>query len=283
MKIKQDGQYLSFILDKQSEFYTTGYRILKKQEDKGLLSCEKLLFNGHIKLLYPINKLVSLDYDVFSWDIEQTKANVLTIISILNNLADNGFLQPETIYPELEYMYIDKQSGQIFLIALPVNMTIEHKEQREWFASIKKSLMSLIGLSKGRNDEALMELKNDVIRTASSLEELCKNVSRPEKAAKRLSLVLMGAARAFQLNIDKDEFVIGKLKDSVDGLIDFTPTISRRHCQVIRQNGSFFIKDLDSANHTYINGVMIPSGKPVPINAKDRVRLAELEFLVKFI
>lgn len=283
MRIKQDGQYLSFVLDKTSDFYMTGYRILRKQADKGLLYCEKIWLNGCIKLLYPISRLSPLSYDVFSWKKEQVLPNIQKIVSVLKDFAANGFLQPETIRPELDHMYIEKATGRIFLVALPLNMNVEPAQHREWFSSLKKSLISLIEFSEGRDDDKLIILKNEVIRSASSLEELCGVADRRDKAPRKLSLTLMSSSRFFCLTIEKDEFVIGKLKDSVDGLIDFTPTISRRHCQVTRRGDVFHIQDLNSANHTYVNGVMVPPGKLAPVKNGDHVRLAELDFSVKYI
>lgn len=298
MKIKQDGQYLSVILDNENQFYMTGYRILKKQEDKGLLPCGRILFNGNIKLLYPINKLTPLSYDISCWHGEQVLPNIISILSIFKMLSENGFLQPETILPELQYMYMDKSVGRIFLIALPVNKKTDPGESAQWLSALKKSLISLIEYSPGRDEPELIHLKNNIIREASSLAMLCNAVSLYGKDSQKrdpvqedgikenvsqslsMKLVLVGDSRSFSLDITKDEFVIGKLKNSVDGVIDFTPTISRRHCMIVKDNDKFYIRDLGSANHTYVNGVMIPPGQSISIKANDKIRMAELDFLV---
>ena len=53
-----------------------------------------------------------------------------------------------------------------------------------------------------------------------------------------------------------DEFYIGKQAGN-NYVIKDNPMISRRHVRIFKQDGSYWIEDLDSLNHTYINDSMI--------------------------
>ncbi len=47
-------------------------------------------------------------------------------------------------------------------------------------------------------------------------------------------------------------------------------TISRRHAHLVRQDGGWYIDDLNSANGTYVNGVKV--ARPMPIKQGDQIR-----------
>lgn len=295
MKRKQDGQYAAFMLDDISQFYMTGYKILRKQESRGLLPCFKEKYNGRLKLLYPIGGLTPLSYDAVSWKEKDVRENIGQMISIVHDLMENGFLQPEAVQPDLDFMFIDKTCSRIYLIVLPVNVAPEITAAQEWLAEFKRTLLSIIGFCGGTDDGTLAVLKNKVIRQAQSLEALCDGMNRmmarepsgkSEKtdARKNMRLVLVSPPGNFNLEVNKPEFTVGKLRGGVDGLIDFTPTVSRKHCQITHRDGRFYIQDLGSANYTYINNVMLsPMQSPVEIKEGDSVRLAELEFKVQFV
>ena len=68
IKTKHDNQYLSYILEDNSRFSPTIYRVLKKQKDRGFIPCSQILFNGHIKLLYPIGDYVPVSKAAENWN-----------------------------------------------------------------------------------------------------------------------------------------------------------------------------------------------------------------------
>ena len=62
------------------------------------------------------------------------------------------------------------------------------------------------------------------------------------------------------INITKPEFIIGKSKTKADYAIENNSAISREHCIVIQRDGVNYIKDNNSTNHTYVNGVELQPG-----------------------
>lgn len=297
MKIKQDGAYTSFVLDDNSDFYLTGYRILKKQENDGILPCWKVLLNGKIKLIYPIGERLLLTWAAKSWKSGEVQQYIGQVLSIICRLADTGFLSPEAVWPDVDHMYMDKSSGKVFLTVLPVIVKTDPQKHLDWLMALKKALLNLMEISPGKRDSQFRE-QTACIRRALSLNELIEgfNTSKASEdfsensgmedesfvESRRLCLVLQHSPRNFSIEITKDEFTIGKLKNSVDGWIDFTPTVSRLHCKITKRNGRFYIQDLGSANHTYVNGVMAVHMEPVEIKVNDNIRLAELDFKVQW-
>ena len=80
------------------------------------------------------------------------------------------------------------------------------------------------------------------------------------------------------INITKPEFVIGKSKTKADYTIENNSAISREHCTVIQRDGVNYIKDNNSTNHTYVNGVELQPGKETLLKHKTEVRMGDEEF-----
>lgn len=69
-----------------------------------------------------------------------------------------------------------------------------------------------------------------------------------------------------KIMINKPVFRIGKEKSYVDYFIGDNSAISRSHANIVSRDGSYFVVDTNSTNHTYVNGSMIGSNVEVPID-----------------
>ncbi len=80
--------------------------------------------------------------------------------------------------------------------------------------------------------------------------------------------------------IDKDVFHIGRDSGFVDFLIADNRAISAAHADIVRENGTYFLVDKNSSNHTYLNGTMLEPQKKYPLGDMDSVVVAneEIEF-----
>jgi len=66
-----------------------------------------------------------------------------------------------------------------------------------------------------------------------------------------LLLVKRGPNAGSKFLIDKDVTAAGRYRESDSFLDDVT--VSRRHAEIRREDGHFFVKDLGSLNGTYVN------------------------------
>ena len=73
------------------------------------------------------------------------------------------------------------------------------------------------------------------------------------------------------VEVTGDEFYIGKQAGN-NYVIKDNPMISRKHVRIFKQSGSYWIEDLDSLNHTYIDDSMIQT--PVVLTAGMTFRLS---------
>ncbi len=79
---------------------------------------------------------------------------------------------------------------------------------------------------------------------------------------------------AENIAITKSSFIIGKLKEQVDCLLD-VKTISRLHAEISYIDDIYYIKDLNSKNGTYINGERIESNRQYQLNNGDLITFAD--------
>lgn len=81
-----------------------------------------------------------------------------------------------------------------------------------------------------------------------------------------------------QIIIDKQVFKIGKERSFVDYCVSDNPTVSRSHANIVMENDEYYIIDMNSKNHTFVNGRMISSGTKVKLIHGSRIKLSNEEF-----
>lgn len=90
-------------------------------------------------------------------------------------------------------------------------------------------------------------------------------------------LVLKSTGSIFKLG---NAAVIGRedptLQMDFDGYDD-GKYISHRHAQIVKINDKYYIEDLGSANHTFVNGIKLAEGQAEPIDEGDVIRLGKIE------
>ncbi|MCM1496398.1 MAG: FHA domain-containing protein [Bacteroides sp.] len=101
-----------------------------------------------------------------------------------------------------------------------------------------------------------------------------------EEFVPQIALIHSDSQSSVELLIDKREYIIGHQSGSADGCIDTNAGISRRHCRICNINGKNYIVDLTSTNGTFVNGKRITPEQNIEITPGDKVRLADMEFLV---
>lgn len=89
-------------------------------------------------------------------------------------------------------------------------------------------------------------------------------------------IVLAGAKQGLEIPLKKDKFLIGRAKEC--SLRAGSEAISRRHCAIVRKDGSWTVRDLGSRNGTYVNDTRI--AEEVALSQGDELRVGPLKFRV---
>lgn len=81
--------------------------------------------------------------------------------------------------------------------------------------------------------------------------------------------------------IKQDEILIGKDRLGADIYIDGNPAVSRRHALISQRAGRFFITDVGSLNHTFVNGRELRAEQEFEIRDGSRLCLADENFIFR--
>lgn len=81
-----------------------------------------------------------------------------------------------------------------------------------------------------------------------------------------------------RIALTKPVFRIGKEKSCVDYFVSDNTAVSRSHANIVNHDGRYFVEDMDSTNHTFINGQMIPRKVETEITHGAKIRFANEEF-----
>lgn len=302
LKTKYDNQYVSYVLEDNTKFYATGYRVLKKQKDKGFIPCSKINYNGHVKLLYPISEYDSVSVAVENWSKKEVLEWMLQILKVLMEVRDSGFLRMEDVDMDLSHIFVNEDTNTVHLVVLP--LTVDTAVNPHWDQALCNALISLIEISRMRRYEHVYKLKQAIRTNSDSLDDLYTKMKEFAKSFKiipnpapipsptpvpeeeipkgELHLLLKYMESMIDIFVSKDSFIIGKNPKLSDGILAISPTISRQHCKITREGGKYFIEDMDSLNHTFVDEKQLEKGEKVWIKKDTRIRLAAFEFHVEF-
>lgn len=86
---------------------------------------------------------------------------------------------------------------------------------------------------------------------------------------------VMRIATKESYRITKDPFIIGK-GTQCDFIVKDNPAISRQHASITQKDGYYYLTDLKSSNHTFVENEIIVD--PLQLNDLDVFRLADEEF-----
>jgi serine phosphatase RsbU (regulator of sigma subunit) len=93
------------------------------------------------------------------------------------------------------------------------------------------------------------------------------------------SLILLkspgGASPGEKIPLDGDTLVIGRDADACQIVIPHH-AVSRKHAQISRASGQYFIEDLKSRNHTFVNNKEVTAR--LPLKPEDRIKICDFLF-----
>lgn len=289
IKEMECGSNFSYILNDSSSFLSTEYKVLQSQTDNCFVKCMKMMYNGKVQLYYLTKGLKPFASMIPSLDAE----NFLTIVSnLLTDIIDvkhNGFLSCQNIDISFERIYVDPTTYKVSLVYLPLNQHI-YEDNSSFENELRTGLVKLISGISTLSTSKTMQFSADLSDGTLTIEDLERRLKGGKidesfikdipKETGKLRIIAMNAPTRVEIEVTKDEFIIGKKPELCDGVISFNKMISRSHCKINKRGNQFVITDLQSANGTYVNRVRLQPNQPHPINNGDVVRLANSDFQV---
>ncbi len=286
------GLNFSYVLQDSLLFYEPHFKMLQSQTEIGFVKCVKIKHNGKLSFLYLVDELKSLDVIVKTIDSKLFLMLVASLFDEIIKLKKSEFFLFQNINTEHNSIFIDVDSLKVKLIYLPIRNDIRD-DYFNFEKNVKMGLVKLIDELQFSDDEYVKQLKIDLLENMYSLEivhnRLLDMIKKLEDGAlksnddngSKLKIISIDAPQKIEMNITKNDFVIGKNILVVDGAITFNRAISRIHCKVVKKSGSFFLVDLGSSNGTYLNNAKLAPNELHLLNDGDIIRLANSSFEVK--
>lgn len=284
------GNNFSYVLNDNSLFLSTEYKVLQSQEEGCFVKCMKLLSNGKIQFYYltngykPLaNMIPTLDPDSFMTIMASVFFNILSV-------KQNGFLSCPNIEIAFEKIFVDPSTYKVALVYLPISKRVYLDEsifENELRTSLVKIISGVSTLSSVKTEQFKTDLANGMLsikdlydRVKSGKMFQTSHQTSKQNVGGKMQLVAMNAPVRVEIEVTKDDFTIGKNAAIVDAVVSFNKMISRVHCRIIKVNGQYMIADMQSANGTYVNKVRLVPKQLYPIKNGDIVRLANSDFQV---
>ncbi len=293
------GDNFSYVLSENTDFLLTEYKVLQNQGNDTFIRCMKMMFNGKVQLYYVTNGYKPFESILSSIDSANYMKIIANMICNVINVKNNGFLSCQNIDISFDKIFIEPSTLQVRLVYLPIskrsfdNCSSFENELR---TSLIKQINNIQSINNGKVEQFVVDLSDGSL----SLDDLFNKIKginpiktiNPHKNDNKetdvlsdtngssLRIVAMNAPSHFEINVNKDEFVLGRSASTADGAITFNKAIGRTHCKITKSGGQYFILDLSSANGTYVNKVRLAPNRPKAIKNNDIIRLANSDFQV---
>lgn len=292
------GSNFSYVLNDNSIFLSTEYKVLQSQANSCFVKCMKMMYNGKVQLYYITKGLRSFASMIPNLEADNFLTIVTNLFSDIVDVKHNGFLSCRNIDLSFEHIYIDPATLKVNLVYLPLSKRI-YDDNSSFENELRTSLVKLIsGVSTLASPKSI-QFSGCLSNGTLSIEDLYANIKGGKGAIGKNSdielkdsedvpphfdqmrIIAMNAPVRIEIVVNKDNFVIGKKAELCDGIIGFNNMISRSHCRINRVGEKYTITDLQSANGTYVNKMKLLPNQPHPINNGDVIRLANSDFQVR--
>ena len=291
---KQSGINFMYILNDSKDFLITEYKVLQSQRDMNFVSCMKLLHNGKYALYYEVNSYRTLQDLLPSLDSNSFMNIVSNLLRTVIEVKNNGFLSCKNIDLSFNKIFVNGSNLKVSLVYIPIQKHA-YTDYTIFETQLRTRLIEAIHQNPLLQSPSTASLERNLSDSTLTLTSLAGYIRGGDTAAQnrgeavqsvttvgsqKMRLIALHAPIRFELVVDKNEYIIGKKSDTVNGVISFNGAISRVHCKIIHNEFGFKIEDLGSANGTYVNRQKLTAHKAVPIKNGDIVRLANSDFQV---
>ena len=286
--LKTINEYLSEIYITKVEFIVlaeTIYNSIEECKKNDILKENNIMLNGDSIYINPVDEKIYLIYiplnesitnDIFD-DLETTMKKLL-INKIKVRDGDRDFRQEileKMKNKELEVLERTKirthkkEEDKIKPFKedyTPIyEKSVDYEDSYKSKKGFKKILKEMFGFIKLEDikDDILNNIDNVMNRLLDDDFDSDDTVILNDKIG---YLVEHNKTYKKRIEIDKDEFIIGRFKEVVDYNI-VNKTVGKIHSKIIKRGNKFYLIDLDSKNGTYINSSKL---KPnIPCEIKD--------------
>ena len=163
----------------------------------------------------------------------------------------------------------------------PVNIaTVSRKESNEkkGFSLFGKKKEKEVSVVDNKTEASKLHSNNFAETTVLQNSDRFAETTLLGLSVNVLNAFLIWKRTGEKILIDKSSFRIGREKSYVDFCINDNSSVGRNHAEIVRKDGSFFIRDLKSLNFTMVNGEKVSTSVEVELLDNDIISLSNEEF-----
>ena len=287
------GSNFAYIVDDNTTFLPTEYKVLLSQGSNSFIKCMKMLFNGKVQLYYLTEGYRPLSSLLPRIDAENFMVVVSNLLADIIEVKNNGFLYCANIDISFDKIFVDPSTYKVKLVYLPLKSRLFDDIsafENELRTSFIKIISGISTLSSAKTIQLAAYLQDGTLSMDSLYSKVkggktpeisgVKNKKQETVIGSSMRIIALNAPMRVEIKITKDEFILGKKQELVDGVISFNKMISRSHCKVVRRGNQFSIVVLQSQNGTFVNKVRLQPNRPCNIKNGDIIRMANSDFQV---
>lgn len=278
-------------------FFEIGCRILEQEHMDQMLPYKRIQQNGREKLIFQAegDHIVRLMDEMPKFGEDRRVDLLYEMIYLNKKVEENGFLKKECIWYKYDNIYYDRDKDCIMTAVLPITGELRYADDTGWYDRFEETVEHIVS---GVPDEKAAYARKVVqmLRAGKmSLEEalgetgrICRKASGDTGVDAHsgqsavLKLLYSGKGGRYEFLVSDDDFLIGRNEEHADGVIPLalSRAVSRKHCLITRMNQKYFVQDLESVNHTLVNGIMVPPYELMELENNDILSVGDIEFRV---
>lgn len=295
MIVEKNAGHIAFGFEAEEEFFELGDKVLKKQKIENQILGIRVQYNMRDRLLYDIEPYVSLEESINTLEKRDILNVLATFFRLILEVGSNGFVPIEAIQVGIDTIFWDEREKKAYFIVLPTAKECNIGDHRNWQKRMWDTLNELFVLLDSDIEKTISgklskngNLKSNIEDILPILDKYILEINTVkdiplQKSQKELKLIHDGKYGNFIFYIRKKEFVIGKRRDSVDGFLGVSDAVSRLHCKIVHHDDRYFVSDMGSSNHTFVNGTLIRKYEEKELVHGDKLRIADIDFMVNIV
>ena len=290
------NDHVAYTFEDGETFFTLGMRFVNKLDNENILPIITVRYNNSIRLVGGTENLKPLASALTSLNASDVVSMFKKFVYSIRSINDSDFIKTSAIDINFNRLYYDAKSKCIKFVLLPVNYECDFHDGQNWSITFRNTLLILLECILRNIPNKYAEVYSVILNTSYSDSEILSYACKYDFGIDSASDIYIQESSGNSANkmilehnsqkgslifvIDKPEFVLGKSKNTADGVIDLSGMISRNHCKIYKNGSRYMIEDLKSTNGTMINGYSLNSNERYYLSNGDKLSLADIEFNV---
>lgn len=287
MEVTTDKNGIAFAFRDKVIDFNFGMMLIEQLALPNILTGKKVSLRGKEKYKVSTKEYVALTEALPQLSTEQIIKLIHDIFFAIKKIEDGNLISKCGLWCKYEHLFYDEKTDEIKFVVIPVSEDPVYKDELSFDERLKECVNFIAGylpfnyktsiLEKMDSAKDLIAYAKEIIYPKYETTLLKENI----KKSRKLSLIYLKDKDMVDFLMEKSELTIGKTGEDVDCKFPLSEAVSRLHCKIIKQKENFFIQDLDSLNHTYVNGEYVPPFELMELSDRDLITLGDVELRVE--